>query len=217
MSDYPTKSLDLAVVHGLSQGMYDSGKLFEHTRTLWRRNAFRNLAVVGGDGTGAGNTPNAWIGPGAIIENLEKVGFAIQEISMTDPIVHSKAEALAILKMAREDGWKSVGSISVSYHGGRMFPYMVAAMQEAAAEGKPWWIDYRMLPPSTTDSWMDILGSQGLKQTTCIEAAMEDAVKIERQQTQRDKVTNNIIAASFQDTLYYMQHRERIVRNQSWD
>ena len=79
-----------------------------------------------------------------------------------------------------------------------------------------WWIDYRMLPPPTTDSWMDMGGSQGLKTTNCIEAAMDDAIKIEKQQQQRDKNTGHIIAASFEDTLYYMQNRRRIVQTQSW-
>ncbi len=203
MSDWPEDPPDLVVVHGLSEEMYASSDIFWHVKRLVGDGWWFNLAVVGGSEEMAKKI--GWIGHEALIQRLVDVGIYKDEIMVTDEIVHSKSEAVAILKMARGLGFKSVGSISVAYHGGRMLPYMVAAMKEAG-----YWIDYRMLPPPTTDWFAEILGSQGLKTTTCFQSAIDDTLKIEEH-------INMGFAAPFEEVIHYLRNRQEIVRTQVWD
>lgn len=206
MSDQPDYTLDVGVVHGLSKEMYASGNLFQHASDLLDSGHIREIAVVGGDGrrTGGSIPKEAWIGSDAVKDSLVEIGFIPEAILTTADITNSKEEALAIIKMCKDHDWMTAGSITVAYHGGRMLPYMVAAMRELH-----YWIDYRMLPPRKTDWWMEILGSQGLSMTNCVDSAMADAVKIESH-------IEKGFAASFDDVLHYLRHRQKIVANQAW-
>ncbi|OHA58420.1 MAG: hypothetical protein A2571_01415 [Candidatus Vogelbacteria bacterium RIFOXYD1_FULL_44_32] len=204
MSDWPLEPLQVVVLHGLSEGMYASGDLFRYTA---RVQSICPVAVVGGDGrTTGGTVPQAsWIGFEAVVQKLLQAGVDRQSIIELDPTTNSKEEAVAIVKMAKERGFSRVGSVSVAYHGGRMFPYMVAAMKELG-----YWLDYRMLPPARTDWWLPMVASQGAGTTNSIEATLLDAVKIERHIEQG-------FAASFPEVFYYLEHRAEIVRTQVWD
>ncbi len=206
MSDAPQSDLDVVVVHGLSQGMYESGDLFNHTLQLQGRYQCP-VAVVGGDGRATGGTvPKAsWIGHDDVVRQLVMAGIRGDLIFPIDPITNSKEEALAIVRMAELKQLTRVGSVSVAYHGGRMFPYMVAAMQEVG-----YWFEYYMLPPARTDWWLDIVGSQGAYTTNCVEATMADAVKIENHIEQG-------FAAPFDEVFFYLRHRAEISRTQVWE
>lgn len=205
MSDRPEK-LDAVVIHGLSSGMYQAGNLFDHIVKM-SDNYKCSILVVGGDGRATGGLISkvAWIGSEAIVSELTSRDVDCERIIVMDPITHSKEEALAIVITAKKHGFRTVGSVSVAYHGGRMFPYIVAAMKEVG-----YWIDYRILPPPATDWWMEILGSQGAKNTTCLESAMADAIKIEGHITKG-------FAAPFEEVFYFFKNRSEIVKNQRWD
>lgn len=209
MSDAPTAPMDVGVIHGLSKEMYKAGNLFNHAGELLHREVIRRLAIVGGDGSPTGkHAPGvAWIGRKDTLLNLQKTfdifDLPLDKVLTTDPITNSKEEALAIVHLCEEHEWKSAGSISVAYHGGRMLPYMVAAMKESG-----YWINYRMLPPPQTDWFMEILGSQGAAMTNCFESAITDAVKIE------DHIRKGF-AAPFDEVIQYLRHREAIVAAQT--
>ena len=204
------RPLEVAVLHGLTMGMYESGLLFDRAADV-AQNYAEHFAVVGGDGRKAGGQipRESWIGSDAVIEQLVRRGVEKDQIIITGPIEHSKHEAVEILKMARERRFKRVGSISVAYHGIRMLPYMVAAMKESAAAGEPYWIDYRMVSFST-DWWHPMLGSQGAMMSTPFLSAMDDALKIEQH-------IKSGFAASFEEVAYYLCNRESIVESQTWD
>jgi hypothetical protein len=205
MSDEPDK-LDAVAVHGLSQGMYQEGSLFDHAVGMGRRYQCP-IWVVGGDGRAtSGSTPqSAWIGSDALVQELVSHGASRGDLIVMDPITNSKEEALAIVRKAEEHRFENVGSVSVAYHGGRMFPYLVAAMKEVR-----YWIDYRMLLPKATNWWAPILGSQGVKMATCFESAMTDALKIE------DHIRRGF-AATFQEVFFYFKNRKEIVETPNWD
>jgi len=207
MSDMPAYPLEVGVLHGLSEGMYQAGELFGHTTKLLNNHTIRQIAVVGGDGRATGGTiPKAsWIGSEAITYELERRGISQEEIIVLDEITNSREEAQAIVKMAKEKRLRQVGSISTAYHGGRMFPYMVKAMQESGC-----WINYHMLAPPRTNWWLPMLSSQGEKTTTSLEATLIDAIKIE------DHIKQGL-AAPFDQVLYYFKNRSEIVKTQNWD
>ncbi len=207
MSDRPSEELDMVAIHGLSSGMYKSGQLFDHAVMLNASGRAKRIAVMGGDGraTGGNVSGAAWIGSKAMIQQLVVRGVDLDEIIVLDPITHSKEEALAIVKLTKERNFRRVGSVSAAYHGGRMLSYMVAAMKELN-----YWIDYRMLPPASTDWWLEILGSQGQAITNCFESALADTLKIE-EHIQRG------FAAPFSEVVYYLRNRQEIVESQVWD
>ncbi len=202
LSDMPEVTFDLGVIHALSNEMYESGNLFAHSFELKKANAFKNFAAMGGDGTGA---RIGWIGNDKLVAHLIAVGFNKNEILVTDSVLHSKDEAVKILKLAKERNFRSVGSITVAFHGLRMLPYMVAAMKDAQ-----YYIDYRMFPPKTTNWWMETNRSQGISEINSIKEAIDGSIKLE------DHIKKGF-AASLPDTLYYLENRARIVNQQRWN
>ncbi len=211
MADATRRPVDLGHIHGLSEGMYRNDDLFYFAATLLRNGKIRDLSVSGGDGRKTGGTTpgESWVGSDRVLQKLGEVGISSNRVIISDPITNSKEEAVAILKICAERKWSSVGSISTYYHGGRMLPYMVKAMQERAADGNPWWVEYQMLVSPISDPWAEILGSQGQATTTGFEASIEDAVKIEKHIAAG-------FAATFEDVIRYLRNRDRIVKTQKW-
>jgi hypothetical protein len=126
-------------------------------------------------------------------------------ILTTGPIKHSKDEAVQTVRLAKEHGFKTVGSISVAYHSGRTLPYTLAAMKE-----ENYFVSFHALPPPCTDWWSPVLGSQGLTTIPQARSIIDDALKIEEH-------IKKGFAASFAEILYYLLNREEIVKTQRFD
>lgn len=207
MSDRP-QCVDLGIIHGLSEGMYRAASLLDHAVNLYLSNVVNLLAIVGGDGSAM--PPNteprsAWVGQEWLLQELNKRSIDASFILKTAPIRHSKDEAVQTIRLAKERGFKTIGSISVAYHSGRTLPYTLAAMKEES-----YFVSFHTLPPPCTDWWSPVLGSQGLTTVPQARSIIDDALKIEEH-------IKKGFAAPFPEVLHYLLNREEIVKTQRFD
>lgn len=211
MADRPVEPLELGHLHGLSSEMYKNDHLFQYAAKALSSGQILNLSISGGDGRKTGGTipKESWIGQNEILEELERVGIPLNKVIISKPITNSKEEAVAILEICQKMGFRSVGSITTYYHGGRMPYYMVKAMRERELAGSPTFIDYRMLVSPINKPFAEMLGSQGVKKTTGFQASIDDALKIEEHMAAG-------FAAKFEEVVHYYENRERIIKNQKW-
>lgn len=167
-SDRPPEKVDAIYLHGLSEGMIQSGNLFDLVTNF-------DASVIsfnGSDGEGMGNQNRpgaAWPGKDWYVKNLSSPG---KRLVPTGPGLHTRDETDKLVLLAQKEGWKSVAIASVAYHSVRSMSCVVASM-----EALGYWFRAHFAAPPTTNWGLRMLGSQGLSETDSYDESMKDAEK----------------------------------------
>lgn len=216
LSGRPTKTMDAVYIHGLSEGMIESGDIFSVACGLYADGVTNVVAFNGSDGEGAGQikTPGeAWLGKNYYIEKLSKyllISDGLQrrdlELIPTRPGFHTRDETDALVELAQEKEWKKVGILTVAYHYPRSFICLIQSMRAVG-----YWFEAYPTPPETTNWWLPMKGSQGKEDTHSFAETIKES----------NKVINTYIAkgfgCTFSELFYYLQNRKEIVQNQKFD
>ena len=198
----PEKSLIEAIyMPGLSQGMIGSGNLFTYVTQL--RKSCRSdtkIAFNGSDGEAAAQNSkpgDAWPGKNWYYSEFAKLGISPVLLTPTGPGLHTKGEAVALVTLAKEHGWKRVVIVTVPWHFVQFFSCLVSAMEA----NDYWFAAYASV--AQTDWYLSMKGSQGILQTYPVEEAARYAPKVL-------DYHEHGYAAPFIDVFLYHLYRERI-------
>ena len=224
-SDQPKGLVDALYLHGLSNGMVESAKLFDVALSFfYTTSSSPVIAFNGSDGEGMGdqNKPGAaWPGKRWYIEELsrmledEECPVPKAHLIPTGPALHTREETDKLVALAKERGWKSVGILSVAYHAVRSMSCLVASMDTAG-----YWMKAYFITPPTTSWWSQMKGSQGLEETDSFRESEKEAKKVVESYWKNGEGESEYWKKGYgippKYLFHYLQYRDQIVAEQKF-
>lgn len=168
---------DVVFLPSLSEGMIESGRLFEAVAKLYWTGQFAGVAFNGSAGEDfSTRTPGrGWVGAKRYEEELrvcEQFGFPVPPLFPTRPAFHTRDETDALVELAKQNQWSRVIIVTVAYHFPRVFICLVQSMKTIGYG----FAAYAAAAP--TDWLVPMKGSQGKEDTDSFTECLKDSRKV---------------------------------------
>lgn len=190
LSDWPTETVDAIFFHARANGDHDN--LFESAHYMVAMNLADFIAINGFDGVQ--NAP----GKDFYLENLDIFDVKRSHIVLSEPVLNTKTENDAFVKLARERNWKSAVILTQPHQVLRAFLGAIGSMQKLN-----YLIRLYAIVPSQTLWFKNVFGSQGAENKERFEHVFDELERIPKYQEKGD-------LCSFQEFFGYMRNRDKI-------